>query len=65
MSGLVDSPKPDSEEEKFEKVITKSKQSPTKDDEETKEPSDKVWDRDSKMPPQMMKRWFGGNPQTD
>ena len=23
------------------------------------------WDRNSKMPPQMMKRWFGGGPQTD
>ena len=23
------------------------------------------WDRNSKLPPQMMKRWFGGGPQTD
>lgn len=23
------------------------------------------WDRNTKMPPQMMKRWFGGGPQTD
>jgi hypothetical protein len=23
------------------------------------------WDKNSKMPPTMMKRWFGGGPQTD
>lgn len=23
------------------------------------------WDRNGKMPPQMMKRWFGGGPLTD
>ena len=23
------------------------------------------WDRHSKLPPQMMKRWFGGGPHTD
>ena len=27
--------------------------------------SSRRWDRNSKMPPQMMKRWFGGGPQTD
>jgi uncharacterized protein (DUF924 family) len=27
--------------------------------------NNKKWDRNSKMPPQMMKRWFGGGPQTD
>ncbi len=23
------------------------------------------WDRNSKLPPHMMKRWFGGGPHTD
>jgi uncharacterized protein (DUF924 family) len=23
------------------------------------------WDRDSKMPPEMMKRWFGASKETD
>ena len=23
------------------------------------------WDRNGKLPPQMMKRWFGGGPHTD
>ena len=32
---------------------------------ETNEEDGKTWDRNSKMPPQMMKRWFGGGPQTD
>lgn len=27
--------------------------------------NEKKWDRNSKMPPTMMKRWFGGGPQTD
>lgn len=28
-------------------------------------PKEQKWDRDSKLPPQMMKRWFGGGPETD
>ena len=27
--------------------------------------SDIKWDRNSKLPPHMMKRWFGGGPHTD
>ena len=50
----IDSPKPDSEESKSEKI---AKDGPPEES--------KSWDRNSKMPPQMMKRWFGGNPQTD
>lgn len=26
---------------------------------------DMKWDRNSKLPPHMMKRWFGGGPHTD
>lgn len=28
-------------------------------------PLNKVWDRHSSLPPQMMKRWFGGGPHVD
>ena len=28
-------------------------------------PPEKGWDRHSTLPPQMMKRWFGGGPHVD
>ena len=43
----------------------KSSNSQGEDQAETKiskEDNDKKWDRDSRLPPQMMKRWFGGGP---
>jgi len=65
------SPKANEEldEEQISKSISKVLGSPNKNEESKiedvphsdTEPS-RIWDRNSKMPPGMMKRWFGGNP---